>query len=230
MYFSVRTYGEIVWMGPDVYSNRFIRWNPTYITGHYQYSNGYSIYTVDLSSYSGKLTVGNNYSEFGFTSDCTWTDIETNFSNTNKFINGMFEYCSTLRTANLFACTSVGSYTFYCCSLLSSVNLPVCTTINSYAFAGCSSLASINLTVCTYISSAAFEACSSLSAITLGASTVVGLYYYNPQYPSRASNIFALTGLTSSRGSIYVPSSLVDRYKRDACWSYFSARIFPIPE
>lgn len=224
--FTVYTGGEIEWAyRPSAY--KYITWSPTHISGYCYYASGLSVYSTKLATYPGYGNI--TATSFWFQS-CTWTDIEANFTNTTKYNNGMFQNCSTLLTARLPLCNSVGSYTFYCCSNLSSVSLPECLLIDSYAFAGCSSLASINLPVCTYISSAAFEACVRLSAITLGASTVVGLYYYNPQYPSRASNIFALTGLTSSTGSIYVPSSLVYRYQTDACWSYFSARIFSIPE
>jgi hypothetical protein len=40
------------------------------------------------------------------------------------------------------------------------------------------------------------------------------------------SNAFSRTGITSSKGSIYVPSSLVASYKSKTNWTYFSNRIF----
>ena len=133
--------------------------------------------------------------------------------------NSAFQSCSSLSQVDLPMCSYIGSYAFYRCSSLSQISLPVCSYIDDTALGACSSLSKISLPVCSYIESYAFGACSSLNIITIGYSSVCNL-------PS--SNIFINTQITSSTGSIYVPTSLVDAYKSAPNWSYFSTQIFPI--
>ena len=132
-----------------------------------------------------------------------------------------FTYCYSLSQVNLPVCKSIGNSVFYECSSLSQVNLPMCEYIGDYAFRNCYSLSHISLPVCKYIYDYAFWFCSSFNIITLGYSSVCSLHN---------SNAFSKTQITSSTGSIYVPTSLVDSYKSANNWSYFSTQIFPIPE
>lgn len=224
--FSVYTYGEMVWVNPFS-GSKYIQWIPTTITGYCYYRSGTAgLYSKDLSSFTGYGTIDSSITQYWFSS-CTWTDIITNFSNTTMYNNGMFQNCLSLLTAQLPECTYIGERTFFGCSNLKEVSIPVCTEVAKDAFAGCSSLSKIVLPVCSYLGAHAFQACRSLSEITLGYSVepVVLDYEY---YPSNRSEVFVLTGITSSTGSIYVPSSLVSRYKTATGWDYFSNRIFPI--
>ena len=104
---------------------------------------------------------------------------------------------------------------------IQTVNLPYATTVGNDAFKNCSSLSQVSLPMCSIIGAGAFQNCSSLSIITIGYSSVCSLFN---------SYVFNSTLITSGTGSIYVPASLVDAYKSEPNWSYFSTIIFPIPE
>ncbi len=126
---------------------------------------------------------------------------------------------SNIKTVDLPVCTSIDNNAFYNCSNLTTANLPNVEYIGNNAFAGCSLLTQVSLPMCDYIGTNAFYNCSSLSIITIGYSGVCRL---------DNSNVFGNTQITSSTGSIYVPTSLVDAYKSATNWSYFSTQIFPI--
>ena len=152
-------------------------------------------------------------------------------------------YCSSLTQVNIPVCTVIDEYAFNSCNSLSQIDLPMCSYISDDAFWYCSSLLQISLPMCSYIGTSvfyycillsqislpmcsfigyqAFYDCSSLSIITIGYSSVCSLI---------GSAVFTNTQITSSTGSIYVPTSLVDSYKSAKHWSYFSTQIFPIPE
>ena len=102
---------------------------------------------------------------------------------------------------------------------IKTVNLPYATSVGSDAFLQCNVLNQVSLPVCSYIGDRVFDTCYRLSIITIGYSSVCSLY---------TSNVFSNTQITSSTGSIYVPTSLVDSYKSAENWSYFSTQIFPI--
>ena len=133
--------------------------------------------------------------------------------------NAAFYNCKSLSQVSLPVCTKVMRDCFQDCISLSQLNLPVCKKIDIYTFYNCRSLSQVSFSVCSYIGNNAFQNCTSLSIITLGYSSVCSL---------GSSNVFSKTQITSSTGSIYVPASLVDAYKTDKKWSYFSNRIFPI--
>ena len=156
--------------------------------------------------------------------------------------NSAFQNCSSLSKVSLPMCSSIGIRAFNNCSSLSQISLPMCNYIDTYTFNNCRSLSQLSLPVCSYIGSNAFRACpilslslpvcsyiggfafydcSSLSIITIGYSGICSL---------GDAQIFELTQITSSTGSIYVPASLVDEYKVTLRWSNFSTQIFPIPE
>lgn len=126
--------------------------------------------------------------------------------------------CRLLNQVNLPVCSYIGNSVFFNCFLLSQVSLPLCEYIGSGAFRTCS-LLSLSLPVCSYIGGLAFYGCSSLSIITIGYSGICSL---------GDARTFETTQITSSTGSIYVPTSLVDSYKSANRWSYFSTQIFPI--
>ena len=112
---------------------------------------------------------------------------------------------------------TIGGYAFAYYSKLTSVSFPSCTTIGDYAFASCFNLTSVSFPSCTTIGGFAFRSCSKLTTIYLGASSICTL---------AASNAFSGTGIWSTKGYIYVPSSLYASYKTATNWVFFSNRIF----
>ena len=128
-----------------------------------------------------------------------------------------FYGCTALTFANFPQCSSIGWRTFSRCSALTSVSFPQCSYIGSQAFMGCTALTSISFPQCSYIGSQAFYGCSSLNSIYLMSNKVVSLIN---------SNTFTNTKITTTTGSIIVPTSLVNSYKANNIWSYFSNRIF----
>ena len=148
---------------------------------------------------------------------------------------------SNIKTVNFPVCTSIGSSAFYNCISLSDVNLPNVEYVDVNAFFNCNSLSRINLPLCKYIGDRAFQQCSSLSQISLPVCSIIGYNLfdgcsslsiitigYSGVCSLNNSNAFNATQITSSTGSIYVPTSLVDSYKSAPNWSYFSTQIFPI--
>ena len=127
--------------------------------------------------------------------------------------------CRSLTQIGLPVCSFIDDGAFTSCYSLSQVSLPVCSFIGNYVFQYCSSLTQIGLPVCSYIGYSAFANCSLLNTITLGWSSVCDIL---------ESLVFNKTGITSSTGSIFVPSSLVSVYKSTTHWSYFSDIIYPI--
>ena len=130
-----------------------------------------------------------------------------------------FSACTSLSQVSLPVCSHIGTGAFLKCRSLSQVSLPMYESIGYMAFLSCWSLAQASLPVCSYIGEYAFGDCYSLSRITIGYSSVCSL---------DGISVFDSTKITSSRGRIYVPASLVNSYKKAVNWSYFSRRIFPI--
>ena len=139
-----------------------------------------------------------------------------------KYINhSAFAICSSLSQIDLPMCSFISDDAFWYCSSLLQISLPMCSYIGTSVFYYCILLSQISLPMCSFIGYQAFYDCSSLSIITIGYSSVCSLI---------GSAVFTNTQITSSTGSIYVPTSLVDSYKSAKHWSYFSTQIFPIPE
>ena len=132
-----------------------------------------------------------------------------------------FSGCTSLTNVDLPQCTYLGGRAFQNCTKLATINLPLCKYIYSSTFQYCSSLATISLPNISTIGSTAFGNCTKLSTIYLLGSTVCTL---------SGSNAFTSTGIGSTKGSIFVPASLVDAYKAATNWTYFANRIFSIEE
>lgn len=143
--------------------------------------------------------------------------------------NGSFEFEGGIIQSSAFQNTliqtlntnakEIEEYAFQSCTSLSWVSLPICESIRDCAFWNCSSLSQLSLPVCSHIGESAFYGCTSLNTITLGWSSVC---------LNTNSLVFNKTGITSSTGSIFVPSSLVSAYKSANGWRYFSSIIYPI--
>ena len=140
-----------------------------------------------------------------------------NFPACTSIYSNAFSQCSSLTTAVFPKCTRISEYAFYSCSRLITISFPVCTLVGTSAFYSCPQLTTVNFPACTSIYSNAFNKCSNLTTIYLMASTVCKL---------SNSNAFGNAGITSTTGSIFVPTSLVASYKAATNWTYFSNRIF----
>ena len=131
--------------------------------------------------------------------------------------NKAFFYCTRLTTVNLPACTALYDYAFRSCNNLSYISIPNVTSVSGYCFGNCTALETISLPKCSYLSRYAFQSCSNLNTIYMGTelSTVASMAQSN-----------ALLDCSTLQ-SIYVPASLVDKYKSATNWSYYSSIIYP---
>ena len=168
------------------------------------------------SEYSSLMSLINNTPALSFEYGLLYGSISA-ISSTDWTELGI--YPMDILYVSLPNCTSVSMATFRSCYDLTSVSLPMCEYIGSGAFYDCSSLSQVSLPVCSYIGGLAFYGCYSLSIITIGYSGICSL---------GDARTFKTTQITSSTGSIYVPTSLVESYKTAANWSQFSTQIFPI--
>lgn len=180
-------------------------------------SIGYSAFAACTSLASASFPKCSTISFYAFHVCSKLTSVD--FPMCTSIAGYAFQKCSSLTTAIFPVCTYIGYSAFRSCYSLVSVSFPVCTSIGSYAFAGCSNLALVSFPACTVIGSSAFSYCSALSQIYLTNSLVCTL---------SNSNAFLNTAIGSTKGSIYVPTSLVTAYKSATNWTYFSNRIFGV--
>lgn len=129
-----------------------------------------------------------------------------------------FENCQNLSEVNLPKCSILGSSAFMTCYKLTSINIPEIISISESAFYGCG-LSEIDLHSCEYIGKKAFYLLRYLSKVTFRGNKVCSLY---------DSMVFSQNKAGSIKASFFVPASLVDAYKIDWIWSWYSSRIFPI--
>ena len=156
-----------------------------------------------------------------------------------------FYSCYSLTTVSCPVCTYIGSYAFRYCSSLVSVSFPACSYIGDYAFQNCSNLTSITFPACSYLGSGVFSSCRSLTTISLPSCSLIGnstfascynllsIYLLGSFVASlNGGSVFISTPISNYTtstggiyGSIYVPASLLARYKAKTYWSVYSARI-----
>ena len=139
---------------------------------------------------------------------------EISSSSITSIGDSVFQGCSSLTTADFPSVTSIGGYAFQGCSSLTTTNFPVATSIGSYAFYSCSSLTTADFPVATSIGSSAFRTCSKLKSLLLRGNNVCTLN----------KNVFVSTPISSGTGYIYVPSALIEKYKKATNWSTYSAQ------
>ena len=213
--FPVYTYGEMMISSPvSPVSKYYIWWTPSNISS--------GTFTMEGSTYNFSDYSGSFEFEGGIIQDRAFDytgSIQTINTNAKEIGYYAFDCCFPLAQVSLPDCISIGVGAFADCKLLTQISLPVCLYIGDRAFYNCSSLTQISLPVCSYIGYSAFYNCSLLNTITLGSSSDCNIL---------ESLVFNKTGITSSTGSIFVPSSLVSVYKSTLYWSYFSKRIYPI--
>lgn len=214
-YFSVYTYGgEMIIESPSS-GFYYFSWTPSYATGTMYI--GSSSYV--LSSYSGfySFSVSSSALDTLYVSfnDCNFSYIETNLPvvqtstlpNFSSLRYTMFTSCDSLKSVNLYSCTSLGSQIFTAC-VFENINLPLCSEIQKQTFARCSYLKSISLPECTSINYAAFNSCNELSEVYASKCVYIG------------SNAFEKCSILSS---IYVPvCEYISSYAFSNCWSLYS--------
>jgi hypothetical protein len=152
--------------------------------------------------------------------------------------NYAFYSCSNLSSVDLPSATSVGADAFYACSKLSSVDLPSVTSIGNAAFSDCKNLSFINLPSATTLNSSAFANCSALAVVDLPRVASISTYALNgckalkTLILRKSDAICTLSGtsalvstpINSGTGYIYVPASLIDKYKVASNWKTFAAQ------
>ena len=179
-------------------------------------NKGVDMTGVSFPGYASKI--GDIASGVGYTDrDIIEARYQYKIANSASFVySSAFEY-KDVQTVDLPNCLYVGSNGFYYCTNLTTVNIPVCTSLYNNAFRNCTNLTTVNLPSCTDLHSNAFRSCYNLNTIYMGIelSTVASM---------RSSN--ALLDCSALQ-SIYVPASLVDKYKSATNWSYYSSIIYP---
>lgn len=148
------------------------------------------------------------------------------FPNATMIRSNAFYTCSYLISVDFPNAISVQDQAFGNCMRLTNINLPNATMIDSNVFSQCFSLSTISLPGAPGIGSAAFSSCRCLLSLYLIGSKSAYLYNSNAFY---STPIAGYTEYTSGvYGSIYVPSSLYDKYISATYWKYFSARFVSV--
>lgn len=121
-------------------------------------------------------------------------------------------------------CTYLNSSMFSNIASLQTISVDSGVTIGSYCFSGCSNLSEVFVRNRTYLYNYAFSGCSKLSAFIIASPTEVNDIYSSAFYNTAISNSTYL----GYYGSIYVPSSYVQSYRRASGWSEYYYRITSI--
>lgn len=158
---------------------------------------------------------------------------------------GSNAFYNTGLTSIEFRVDTIGSNAFYGCSSLSQVSLPRAECFYQYAFAN-TGLTSVYLPSALEFESNVFANCSSLSVVDIMESAWTGtlddtMFDHCSNLQSlylRATNVVFISNVSNySRPSllafspsckVYVPSDLVELYKSDIRWRWYSSRIYPI--
>lgn len=150
--------------------------------------------------------------------------------------NSLTEYIST-DVKNIRACafraatklvkvdfpnaTSGGNYAFMECSYLREVNLPSLSSAGQNFFQSCSSLEFLTLPNLRTIPNNCFNSCSKLKTLVLSLGSVCSL---------GSTGAFSSTPIASGTGYIYVPATLVEKYKTATNWSTYADQIRAIED
>ena len=132
-----------------------------------------------------------------------------------KLVQEEFLECYKLTAFDFSNIRKIGLRTFKSCGF-TEVNGPLVTYIDVGAFSSCQSLVKAAFPKVTYIGSGAFEYCNKLSSLIVGTEL------------DDETAICTLEGsryMPSSIGAIYVPYSLVEKYKTATNWSSFADKI-----
>ena len=164
-----------------------------------------------------------------------------NFPTCTTIDDYAFYICTSLQTISFPICTVISGFAFHSCYALQTIDFPMCTTIGNNAFGYCRNLSTVSFPMCTTIDNDAFFSCTTLRSISFPMCTTIGsdafcycrnlskIYLMNSMI-CRLSNTraFSYTSIWSDKGSIFVPTSLVNSYKTATNWTFFSNRIFGV--
>lgn len=181
------------------------------------------------------------------------TEIESDATRISAYA---FYKKSVLKTAKFPNATEVGSYAFQDCTSLTSIDIPNAQVRHS-AFEGCYKLINVNFPKATYINQAfvscnsletaifpsakgisweAFKYCYSLIKVVIGINnTTVATLNRTPIYYPAFSTCSHILGSVHENfnpdglkdGYIYVPLSLVAKYRVTTDWSPYASQIMP---
>ncbi len=160
-----------------------------------------------------------------------------------------FYGCSGLTSITIpNSVTSIGANAFSRCSGPTSITIPnSVTTIGKYTFCECSKLTSVTIpNSVTTIGKSAFESCIGLTSVTIPNSvTNIGdyafyycknlktVYCYATKLPETSENTFGNYDDNQhfyiNYATLYVPASVINKYKANAPWSWFGT-ILPIED
>lgn len=165
-----------------------------------------NISTIDLSNttYIGSYAFSSCYKLQTITNRLSVTTLE----------NGAFAYCSSLESAGFQNVMYVPSSCHYNNKALSYATYPNASAIYSYAFEYCSSLVTVALNNCMSFGLSAFYGCTALTTVYIERVSSVPWIWNSYTF-----------GSCSNLTNIYVPSSLVNDFKNDSKWSWFSTKI-----
>lgn len=151
-------------------------------------------------------------------------------------------FFSTYNEMILSNCSYIGQYAFYGCNSLGfnltgsqhqELYLPVCEYIGQYAFYGCA-FNEIYLSICPSIHLRAFDQCNSLKSIHFGSRCSIlqgqmsasSLEEIRLAYSSVVQLTTSMAFYNAPRlTSIYVPILLLNQYKNDSMWSWYSTKL-----
>lgn len=219
---------------------------PSSLVEQYKSATNWITYSDRITSLPSEFDENKYIYATEFRGDSTITSFPSSRKNVEKVLAMAFEQCSalsgdielpacdTVYYCGFYGCRSVNSFSLPMCSFiadvafgtcwkLTSVYLPNCSFVGRNAFGNCSSLGTMSLPKCSHILSEAFAGCSKISMFTIGTDLSTVCYLYS-------SDAFRSTPVANSvylgyYASIYVPDSLVELYKSDYCWSFYSDRI-----
>ena len=205
------------------------------------YSYVESTYTLtisglgDMANYEYNSQPWNSYKD-----DITSVVIESGVTSIGQ---NAFAYCSKLTSVTIPASvTTIGDHAFKGCEGLTSITIPASvTSIGEYAFWKCAGLTSIAIPASvTSIGASAFKECPDLTSIVIPASvTSIGNSAFESCSKLASVTVFApIAPTTCTLGSaafndctnlqIYVPSDLVDTFKKTTGWSAYRGKITAI--
>lgn len=171
-------------------------------------------------------------------SSCDWLQT-INTPNIESIGQDAFYGCRNLGNINFPLVTEIDSFGFCGCSTLDNVDFPLLTEVNMQVFNGCSNLKEVYFPLVTALGHKAFAGCNQLETADFPVLTNISTYAFDRcivltslylRHPDTvcylaATNSFDNTPIASGTGYIYVPSELVDEYKRENIWSTFASQI-----
>lgn len=163
-----------------------------------------------------------------------------------------FMDCSSLTNVNIPVATDIGDYAFCRCSSLTEINLPKAVHLRERIFEDCASLTNVDFPEASYIGYDVFRGCTNLTSVelpkarTIKTGAFVSCYSLTKVFIDQAEQICTLEQPTATFGNcyhilgttdatynpeglkdgyIYVPASLLSRYKVATTWGVVASQI-----